>query len=286
MDTPQSRANDFLLNYGRLLERLLFAQLFAGAGVEPVLAALRAYQNADGGFGNGLEPDKRSPESQPVDVEFALRVLDMLDVFPEEIVTPACDFLVSISTPAGGVPFALPSVKRYPRAPWWDVVDDPPASLNPTASIAGLLMKHNITHPWVAEAGAFCWQAIETYTGDAFHDLLPIVMFLEQAQHGDRRDHELQRVRERLLQPGVVALSLGAPGYVKFPLDWAPRANSALRSVFDDERIELDLDRLASSQQSDGGWPINWTAITPAVEYEWRGWKTVDALATLRAYGR
>ena len=286
MDTSVDRANIFLLKHGRLLERRLFGHLFEGADLELVLTALRAYQNTDGGFGNGLEPDKRSPESQPIDVEFALRVLDMIDVFPEDVVTGACDFLMASSTAEGGVPFALPSVKHYPRAPWWDVEDAPPASLNPTASIAGLLMKHGVTHPWIEQAAAFCWRRIQSFTGDAFHDVMPIVMFLEQTNDVDRRNRELERLRERVSRPGVVALTRGPVGYVKFPLDWAPRPTSPLRLLFDDATIERDLDALAAAQQSDGGWPINWEALSPVVEYEWRGWKTVEALSTLSAHGR
>ena len=53
------RAREFIWRNGRLLDRHLFACLFDGGQREPVLAALRAYQNADGGFGNALEPDKR-----------------------------------------------------------------------------------------------------------------------------------------------------------------------------------------------------------------------------------
>lgn len=41
-----------------------------------VVDALRLYQNADGGFGNALEPDIRCPDSQPVPVQYALKVLD------------------------------------------------------------------------------------------------------------------------------------------------------------------------------------------------------------------
>ena len=47
----------------RLIDRLRFAHLFRGGAAAPVVAALRPYQNADGGFGNGLEPDFRGPVS-------------------------------------------------------------------------------------------------------------------------------------------------------------------------------------------------------------------------------
>src|SRR5579875_2503361 len=56
-------ARDFIYREGRLLD-------------QRVLEALRGYRNAAGGFGHGLEPDKRCPASQPLDVETALQTMD------------------------------------------------------------------------------------------------------------------------------------------------------------------------------------------------------------------
>lgn len=143
-------AQTFIFNNARLLERRLFAYLFGNGTKHHVLAALRAYQNEDAGFGNALEPDKRTATSQPIDQEIALRVLDDVG-FDMEIALDVCDFLQTITTADGGVPFVLPSVRDAPRAPWWNTeTDDPPAWINPTASIAGLLHKHGVDHPWLA----------------------------------------------------------------------------------------------------------------------------------------
>src|SRR5262249_50053450 len=118
-----TRAADFIWQNARLLDRQRFAHLFLGASSAPVVAALAAYQNLDGGFGNALEPDKRCPDSQPVDVEMALRVLDELgdeSIWSGPLVARVLDFLPTITTSEGGIPFVLPSVRAYPRAPWWE----------------------------------------------------------------------------------------------------------------------------------------------------------------------
>jgi hypothetical protein len=60
-------AQTFILSNARLLERHLFAYLFQGGDRQKALTALLAYQNEDGGFGNALEPDKRTKTSQPID---------------------------------------------------------------------------------------------------------------------------------------------------------------------------------------------------------------------------
>lgn len=285
------RAQDFIWKNARLLERFVFANQLGGGPVQPALAALKAYQNPDGGFGNALEPDKRCPDSQPVDVERALMLLDQLGVLGDnlvcrDLVLPACEFLTSIATLEGGVPFALPSVNRYPHAPWWGTPDTPPADLNPTAGIVGLLLKYRISHPWVEQAAAYCWPAIEASETDQFHTLMPVITFLQHAPDRERAQRALDRIAARLRRPGVVEMDPAAGGYVQMPLDWAPTPDAFCHRLFDDATLARHLDALEARQRPDGGWPISWDPISPAVELEWRGIRTLDALTTLRAYGR
>jgi hypothetical protein len=285
MNDTIARAQEFVWANARLLERQLFAYLFAGGAKEPVPAALRGYQNADGGFGNGLEPDKRDPHSQPVDCEHALHILDEIDGFDDPMVARLCDFLPTITTTDGGLPFALPTVNDYPHAPWWTADADPPASLNPTASIVGLLLKHGVRHPWVTQAADYCWGAISELEMDEFHTLMPVITFLEHAKDRVRAEQGLDRIAARLREPGVIATDPDAEGYVQKPLDWAPRADSWARRLFSDDLLAIHLKALAARQQADGGWPISWDPISEGVRLEWRGWVTILALRTLQSYG-
>src|SRR6266851_1974945 len=98
MEQRFSRAEEFIWKNARLLDRLLVGYQFKGGSGDPVLAALSAYQNEDGGFGNALEPDIRCPDSQPQDVEFALHILDAIDAMDDPMVGRACDYLVTITT--------------------------------------------------------------------------------------------------------------------------------------------------------------------------------------------
>jgi hypothetical protein len=284
-----ARAADFLWRSARLLDRQRFAHLFLGAPAAPVKAAVLAYQNPDGGFGNALEPDKRCPDSQPVDVETALRVLDELGDgvdWQSPLLAGVVDYLDTITTPEGGIPFVLPSVRAYPRAPWWDADDNPPASLNPTAAIAGLLQKHRVHHSWLDRASAYCWRGISEGATEDVHALLCVLTFLENAPDRARADREFERIGERLFAVKLVELDPAGEGYVKKPLDWAPTPASWCRRLFADQVIAAHLDALAAGQQADGGWTISWPPVSPLVELEWRGFVTVEALKTLRAYGR
>ena len=279
-----NRARDFLLRNGRLLERRLFEHHFEGASAEPVVRALAAYQGRDGGFGSALEPDKRDPHSQPVDVQIAFETLDAVDAFDHLMAGRACDWLASIATLEGGLPFALPSVNASPHAVWWQVEgENPPPDINPTAAIVGLLRKHQIDHPWVARGEAFCWPLAEGAQTEKFHDLMPMICFLEHAADRPRAEAALAELAARI--PGLVEMDADAAGYVKKPLDWAPSPESFCHRLFSAEVLGHHLAALAARQQDDGGWPINWETVGPGPQMEYRGVMTVAALRTLKAYG-
>ncbi len=281
-----ARANNFILLSARLLERRRFEFLFLHGEREAVLEALRPYQNPDGGFGNALEPDIRAPLSQPIPTWMALCILDEIDAFGDSMVTRACDYLLTITTSEGGVPFVLPSAQEYPRAPWWQMEGHFPAALNPTAAIAALLQKHEIIHPWLDAATAYCWRKLDELEETSPYEMRAVLPFLDFVRERERAEKVFARVGPKLLEQRLVALTPTTQKETHTPLNYAPRPQSLARRLFSDELIETHLEALAALQQADGGWPINWAAWNPASVLEWRGCVTIEALLTLRAYGR
>ena len=63
-----------MAGHARQLDRRRLDLLVGRGEVSEVLAALEAYRNDDGGYGWGLEPDLRSPESQPAGALHAFEV--------------------------------------------------------------------------------------------------------------------------------------------------------------------------------------------------------------------
>jgi hypothetical protein len=278
------RARDFVLRNARLLDRHRFAFLFENGSPEPVLAALRAYRNDDGGFGHALEPDLRGAASQPVPLEHALTVLDELDRSDDELVRGACEWLDSVTTPEGGVPFVLPAVTEAPHAEWWVATGE--ANVNPTAGIAGFLHRHGVSHPWVERATTFCWQALERDLASVgADDAISVLRFLEHVPDRAAAETVFERLGERI-RTELVALDPSTPGYVKGPLDFAPAPERLARRLFDEADVERHLDALAAAQEPDGGWPITWEPPSKAAVLEWRGFATIAALSVLRSYGR
>ena len=275
-------ARDFVVREGRVLERRLFARLFDGADPHGVVDAVRGYRNPDGGFGHGLEPDKRCPDSQPLDVQIALETMDAAGDVDRTLALGACDFLESVADERGAVPPVLPSIAAYPRAEHWGDGDFPPG-LNPTAGIAALLHKHRVEHPWRERATRFCLEEIERSPPEEAHTIRVALLFVE---HVSAAESLVEPLVERLPTASYFRADPHDPGYGLTPLDFAPRPDSRWRSLFADDDVDGHLDRLERDQADDGGWPLTWTPPSEASSLEWRAIQTILAIRVLRAYGR
>jgi hypothetical protein len=277
----------FLAGNARVLDRRRFERLFLGGEAQPVRDAVAAFRNSDGGFGHALEPDGRTPASQPPAVGMALRTLDEADAWDEELVAGACEWLAANAPAEGGASFVEPTVEGWPNAPWWEAEDGRPASLYCTGDIAATLHARHVEHRWLDDATDLLWRRIDELDDDpgpyAFRGLLK---FLQYVPDRDRAEQALPRVGKLLFEWDMVALDPDAEGEVHTPLDFAPNPDSIARRFFDEATIEAHLDHLAAGQADDGGWTFNWLAWSPVAASEWRGSRTVDALRTLRANGR
>jgi hypothetical protein len=271
-------AHHFLAAHGRVLDLRRFERLFGGGDAAPVCDAVAAYRNADGGFGNALEPDGRTPHSQPVATEQALRILDQADAWDDELARGACDQLEATAPPEGGAVFVAHNIEGWPAAPWWQPQDG--VSLISTGQIAGTLHARAIEHPWLRRATEVMWELIDGLADPGAYDLIGALRFLDHVPDRKRAQAALARVEPALRS--VVTLDPEAPGEIHGPLNFAPDPGSIARSLFDDATIRAHLDHLAAGQQPDGGWTFNFPAWSPAQEADWRGCFTVDALDTLR----
>jgi len=276
------RAIQFVHREGRVLERLVLHAAFEGGPPDRVVDALRSYQNVDGGFGYGLEPDKRTPDSQPLDVEIAWESLDWAGIAPAELVAPACDYLTSIG-PA--VSCVNASVRDHPHAPHWHDASHQP-SLNPTASLAGYLWKWSIDHPWRTAATDFCWSALADGPPDDAHSAICVLRFLEHVPDRENAAAAIDALRPKLATLNWLHYDAADDGYGVSPLQLVPDPQSPWRDLFPTDVLDEHLDLLGKTQADDGGWELTWPTIGPAATGEWRGRRTLQNLLVLRAYGR
>jgi hypothetical protein len=279
-------ARTYIEANARLLEQRIALARFDGDDPGAVVAAVAAYRNADGGFGHGLEPDKRAPGSQPLDIEVALEALVAVGADAPDLVSGACDHLAALADERGAVPIALPDIADHPHAAHWDEIPLEPA-LNPTASIAGFAHALGADHPWLTKATEWSLRTLETEgpPGEV-HALQCVTRLLEHAPDRDRAMALGPVVAGALPHVAMFHLEPGPTSYGLTPLAFAPAPTSLGRAWFAEEVIEAHLDHLARQQQADGGWPIAWEPPSPASVCDWRGIVTLRALQVLTAYGR
>ncbi|HET6510447.1 MAG TPA: hypothetical protein VFG42_26870 [Baekduia sp.] len=282
-------AAQFVHSNGRLLERRRFEHLFVAPDPDGVLRAVEAYKNPDGGVG-ALEPDLRTPASQPSAVLYAFEALESVAADrPHQVAAfgaDALDWIASIAHPDGGIPFVTPGAAGYAHAPWWAPVEDPPSSLLMTAGVVAAAHRLGLDHPWMAKATSYVWGAMaELKLSDAYA-FRYTVHFLDAVPDRARADAEIERLAGRMPEDGRLVVEGGVEGETLSALAVAPRPDHAGVRLFPRALIDAQLDELAAAQQDDGGWTFDWAAWNPAAAFEWRGVVTLDALATLRAYSR
>ncbi|WP_334073353.1 hypothetical protein [Paenibacillus sp. A14] len=285
------RGGEFIYRHARLLDRMRYAYDFENGTKEQVLGALRPYQNRDGGFGNGLEPDMRCPDSQPVTTETALMVIREVNGWNSELMDGILKYLKELTLEGGGFPRATTAVNAYPHAPWWTTEKDGVPSLNPTGSILGMLMSQRVRidffeEDWFRSSVEYVWRSLERSLPGDYHDAAQWIAFLEHVPDPEGRGADCRkRLDEWLTGPQGIEKDPHAQGYVHKVLDYAPAPGSYVSRLISSEEITLHLNWLVGEQQEDGGWNISFPAVSPAGEQEWRGWLTVQNLKTLRAYG-
>ena len=295
-DVDVAAAKSFLIGHARMLDRRRAEVLLDGVPGASALGALEAYRNADGGYGWGLEPDLRAPESQPGGALHAFEVFGEVGPPADPRAAALCDWLASVTRPDGGMPFALPVADATATAPFWAEADHQSSSLHITSAVtaaAWRVARHDpavAAHEWLDRATRYCLDTLAAGPVPEFAiELLFVLDFLDTVvTDGTAPEAEALLARCTATLPASAELRVagGAEDEKLRPLDLSPWPDRPLRRRLDPSVIEADLDRLAEDQCPDGGWDVDFRPYSPAAALEWRGYATVRALAVLRAHGR
>ncbi|WP_083473090.1 hypothetical protein [Frankia sp. R43] len=294
MPVDIASAEQFVLANGRLLERHILARLLHGAPAALVLDALRAYRNADGGFGHALEPDVRTPGSEPTAALQAIEVLAAAGAPADPMVAGAAAWVAAIALPDGGVPFVLPGAAAHPHAPWMVPSEGGSQLTFAFAGALGQLLSGvepraraaDATRMWLERATEWCWAALADPESLGGYVLKFALDFLDRAPDAERARRSIEALRPHIGADGSVPVPGGIEGERLTALDLSPRPGLRSRALFSDEQIGAGLDQLEQGQRTDGGWTFGWLGWSPAQTVEWRGIVTVRAIVTLAAHDR
>lgn len=295
------RSARFMHERARPVEKALFQYHFERGSRTNVLATLVPYQNADGGFGHGLEPDARTPASSVIDTVTAFDIYRRIRADED---TPGLPAALAYLVEAYDVererwPIVTPQVEDAPHAPWWSYADSAENFrgfwANPRASVVAYLQQFNRITP--SPFGEIARQAVvddlmRYPQRMEMHDLLAFIDLME-TENLPREQYESIVDKLRRALPHSVELNpANWGGYGLRPVQAIYYPGSPLTGAIDPTIIDANLDYEIDTQEADGSWAPNWSwdfvdaAAWSAAEVEWRGILTLRKLKTLRAYGR
>jgi hypothetical protein len=295
-----NRAANFISEHARPLERALFEFHFGSGSDSNVLIELEKFQNEDGGFGRGIEPDLRMPFSSPFSTSVAFQVLRELDVAGDhDMVLNGIGYLErSYDRSIGGWEPTGSSANQFPHAPWWNYKPSPNegrldllAQANPGAELAGYLTLYSeqTNASFVEEVVS---SAIATF--DRLPDDMEVHVMMCYMRLAEMADGTVAQRLLPKLHRGVHLVTGDSSddwdSYGGRPL-WFATTPSSLLSPELSLSIPIQLDYEIEKQTDDGSWQPNWAwgqyeDDWSLAKVEWAGHLTLRNLLTLKAWDR
>ena len=291
----------FVRQSARPLDVALLNHGLGEGTAEAALVALSEFQNPDGGFGHGLEPDMQGRASTAIATSVALRLLLRLGAPARHpMVAGALGWLGETLDRDAGVWWIVgPGVNDEPHAPWWTWSADAIGSdslagaqsgfvFNPSAELLGQLYAYRDAAPaeTVDIAEARLGRALaETEVIESAYDLKCAIRLAETPNAPAELVAALVPLICRSLAARDVDDEHGSAA------EFAPTPASRFADAVAG-RIDAALEALIAGQTEDGGWSLFWdwsfvdAKAWAKAKKDWRGWITREALETLRAYGR
>lgn len=299
------KAKVFIKTKARGLELNRFQFEFENGSTENVLNQLKKYQNEDGGFGNGIEPDFWLPHSSPMATWVAGQILMEIGAHKNDpIVKSMLSYLAKTNHIETGMwDSVLPENNEYPHAPWWHWREGIQENwmFNPSAELAAFLVHWSDEHSKTAETG---WISIEKsvkhlinqtdmdrHEINNYQQLIKIIK-PHKSIFEAKIQYSLKEVSEKIL---VLAeqcvdkdVSNWNDGYKALPLDFIDNPDHPLceRLV---HLVEQNLNLYIEQMSDEGIWDISWSWGSFPEQFEtartyWKGIIAVNRYKQLKAF--
>lgn len=256
------KIKEFIFRNGRLLERMLFSYFFEKGSKDNVIKALVAYQNLDGGFGNGIEPDILCPDSTAIGAETAMYILDLLEDVDNKIADQLINWIIEKQNEQGYIDHPPRNIYNYPFQKWWDGPDE-----IRILALSGLLKK------WGFKDASFykkVKQFYSTCTLPKEYQLYEYPYFIYLRYLGDSKEEKqtLQQIIKQL--PSI--FEKNKEHYLLFGRHWYHAFD-----IVDNDIRNNEANNFFDGLQDDGGLKIVYQDLP-----HWRPMWTLDALIILK----
>ncbi len=260
-----------------------------------MLTALAAYQNDDGGFGHALEADAWNPNSLPIQTWSATEILREIDFTDcaHPIISGILRYLASGRDFEGQFWYnAVRSNNDYPHAPWWQTEVDSADSYNPTACLAGFIIRFADKDSGLYRYGCrIAKEAFISYFGrELLSDSMTAGCYLRLWQYCAEAGADdviyLDALKKRLCEQVKHSITLDKAawetGYITKPSQFLSERDSVFYA--DNKEIaDYECEFIIKSQLADGSWnvPWNWKGYPDewAISRNW--WKSIIAITNM-----
>lgn len=296
------KAKKFMYRCARPVELARWQYHFEGGSRENVLKALAAFQNEDGGFGHGLEADSMNPYSSPITTWNACMILKEINWQAKEhpIVQGILRYLESgrdYSEVHRQWMNTIPSNNDYPHAIWWGFKDESDYKYNPTAMLAGFILKF-------ADAQARLYKKGISIAKEA------VAWFMEKVPKVDRHEtacfvtlyEYMQEMNNDIVDMSALekALKVQVNANItreteKWQAEYVDKPSAFFivpGSMFYEDNKDIaafECDFIRKTQLEDGSFHVNWQWWNEYKEFEaakvvWKGVITLENMRYIKAF--
>ena len=298
-----SNAKHFIYHHARPLERAIFQTHFENGPASSIWQELAHFQNADGGFGQSLEPDLRTPDSYNLATAIGLHFLVESGCSADHpMLTKALTYLTATLDPTTRTwrPTAS-QTHQHPHAPWWH---DENGSLADTFDAFVIIPRALILSSFWHYSQYHEFPDLDNITQEVLNVIKKQETFgsgggsdIEYTIHLAQANNLPQKYREPLRSlilrsiPQVVERDPERwHTYCITPLRLAPTPDTLGSNLIID-LIHQHLAYQIDHQAADGAWDPTWDwgghypQDWQIAKQEWRGHLTLKTLLSLKAYG-
>ncbi len=297
------KARKFMYRSARPIELARWQYHFENGSRENVMKALAVFQNEDGGFGHGLEADSMNPNSSPITTWNACMILKEIDWQEKEhpIVQGILHYLESgkdFSVEHQQWMNTIPSNNDYPHAIWWGFKDKSDYKYNPTAMLAGFILKFAEKGSPLYDKGlriakeAVSWFMEKVPQVDR-HETACFVTLYEYMQETNI-DFADRTALENALKTQVNANI--TRDTEKWQAEYVDKPSAFFivpGSMFYEDNKEIaafECEFIQKTQLDDGSFQVNWQWWNDYKEFEaakmiWKGVITLENMRYIRAFG-
>lgn len=265
-------SREFIYRNARPLDLARWRFHFDKGSQEDVLTALSHYQNEDGGFGHGLEPDAWNPYSSPIQTWTATEILREINFTQSShpLIKGILRYLES------GEDFdghhwlnTIKSNNDYPHAPWWHTQSESTSHhrYNPGACLAGFIVRYaHKGSPLCALGCRIAGEAFYAYIDqgmlDDMHTALCYVRLMQYVQEAEAFDlFDTEALLDKLIRQVHHSIThdpaVWETSYCCKPSQFIGSANSVFYAGNKDA-ADYECEHIPKTQLEDGSWPVTW----------------------------